>query len=123
MAPVLILINLINEAEHHVLYQYHLVNAADHYTGLIQTETVSNNKFLNSFNLIDLKDEFVVVALFPTQSPPAPFCIDPRFKDPLFYGRNPSAWGLSITNSNKTVIFGTVIPSHLTHQITFFFIF
>jgi glucan 1,3-beta-glucosidase len=36
---------IINKAEHHVLYQYHLVNAANHYMGLIQTETVSN-KFL-----------------------------------------------------------------------------
>ena len=27
-------------AEHHALYQYHVVNAANHYMGLIQTETV-----------------------------------------------------------------------------------
>lgn len=27
-------------AEHHVLYQYSLVNAQDHFMGLIQTETV-----------------------------------------------------------------------------------
>lgn len=27
-------------AEHHVLYQFNLVNAEDHYMGLIQTETV-----------------------------------------------------------------------------------
>ena len=37
------LVLIINKAEHHVLYQYHLVNAANHYMGLIQTETVSNN--------------------------------------------------------------------------------
>ena len=37
---------IINKAEHHVLYQYHLVNAANHYMGLIQTETVSNNLFI-----------------------------------------------------------------------------
>lgn len=30
-----------NSAEHHVLYQYNIVNAANHYMGLIQTETVS----------------------------------------------------------------------------------
>ena len=28
-------------AEHHVLYQYNLVGASNHYMGLIQTETVS----------------------------------------------------------------------------------
>ena len=40
------MILIINKAEHHVLYQYHLVNAANHYMGLIQTETVSNNLFI-----------------------------------------------------------------------------
>jgi glucan 1,3-beta-glucosidase len=29
-----------NAAEHHVLYQYMLKGAKDHYMGLIQTETV-----------------------------------------------------------------------------------
>ena len=33
---------IINKAEHHVIYQYNLVNAADHYMGLIQTESVSH---------------------------------------------------------------------------------
>jgi len=28
-------------AEHHVLYQYNLVNARNHWMGMIQTETVS----------------------------------------------------------------------------------
>ncbi len=28
-------------AEHHTLYQYNFFNAANHYMGLIQTETVS----------------------------------------------------------------------------------
>ena len=37
---------MINIAEHHVLYQYHLVNAANHYMGLIQTESVNNNFFI-----------------------------------------------------------------------------
>ncbi len=27
-------------SEHHAMYQYNLVNAANHYMGLIQTETV-----------------------------------------------------------------------------------
>lgn len=31
---------IVRLAEHHVLYQYNLVNAANHYLGLIQTESV-----------------------------------------------------------------------------------
>ena len=61
------LVLIINKAEHHVLYQYHLVNAANHYMGLIQTETVSNN-FIYMYDLIDLRMIFVIVALFPTQA-------------------------------------------------------
>ena len=40
------LILIINKAEHHVIYQYRLVNAADHYMGLIQTESVSQHIFI-----------------------------------------------------------------------------
>jgi hypothetical protein len=35
-------LNISAASEHHVLYQYNLVNAASHYLGLIQTETVSS---------------------------------------------------------------------------------
>jgi hypothetical protein len=35
-------------AEHHVLYQYNVANAADHYIGLAQTETVSLDILLRS---------------------------------------------------------------------------
>lgn len=31
---------MMSAAEHHTLYQYRLANAANHYMGLIQTETV-----------------------------------------------------------------------------------
>ena len=52
---IMSLVLIINKAEHHVLYQYHLVNAANHYMGLIQTETVSSNKFyIYVCNLIDM---------------------------------------------------------------------
>ena len=54
---IMSLVLIINKAEHHVLYQYHLVNAANHYMGLIQTETVSSNKFyIYVCNLIDMND-------------------------------------------------------------------
>jgi len=35
-----ILSNLSTAAEHHVIYQYNLVGAKNHYMGLIQTESV-----------------------------------------------------------------------------------
>ena len=38
---------LIYLAEHHVIYQYRLVNAKDHYMGLIQTESVSGRQNLD----------------------------------------------------------------------------
>ena len=47
-----VVVLIINKAEHHVLYQYHLVNAANHYMGLIQTETVSNN-LLYKYSLVN----------------------------------------------------------------------
>ncbi|KAF8800084.1 glycoside hydrolase family 55 protein [Phlegmacium glaucopus] len=77
-------------SEHHVLYQYRLVNAANHYMGLIQTESPYFQ---------------------PKPSPPAPFSIEPTFNDPSFYRRNPSSWALSITNSDKIFIFGAGLYS------------
>lgn len=35
-------------AEHHVIYQYNLVNAKNHYLGLIQTESVCFSLFYKS---------------------------------------------------------------------------
>ena len=61
------LVLITNKAEHHVLYQYHLVNAANHYMGLIQTETVSNN-FIYTYNLIDLRIIFCDCSLISNPS-------------------------------------------------------
>jgi len=77
-------------SEHHVLYQYRLVNAANHYMGLIQTESPYFQ---------------------PKPAPPTPFEIEPTFNDPTFLRRNPSAWGLSIENSNNIFIFGAGLYS------------
>ena len=43
-----VLISTLTKAEHHVLYQYRLVNAANHYMGLIQTESVSTINFMHA---------------------------------------------------------------------------
>ena len=52
------LVLILDKAEHHVLYQYRLVNAANHYMGLIQTETVRHN-FIRVASLFDLIDFFL----------------------------------------------------------------
>ncbi|KAF7322584.1 hypothetical protein HMN09_00036900 [Mycena chlorophos] len=72
-------------SEHHVMYQYSLVNAANHYLGLIQTETPYYQ---------------------PTPAPPAPFTINSAFADPSSFSGITSAWGLRVTNSSDILIFG-----------------
>ncbi|TFK33476.1 exo-beta-1,3-glucanase [Crucibulum laeve] len=76
---------LIGTAEHHAIYQYNLVNARDHYMGLIQTESPYYQ---------------------PNPTAPAPFTINSSFKDPSPYSGNPSAWALNVQTSNNIFIFG-----------------
>ncbi|KAF8147994.1 exo-beta-1,3-glucanase [Crassisporium funariophilum] len=80
----------IGKAEHHVIYQYNLVNAKNHYMGLIQTESPYYQ---------------------PKPAAPTPFSIDSRYNDPEINGRNPSAWALSIKRSNNILIFGAGLYS------------
>ncbi|EPT02026.1 hypothetical protein FOMPIDRAFT_141879 [Fomitopsis schrenkii] len=77
-------------AEHHTLYQYNLVNARDHYLGLLQTESPYYQ---------------------PSPPPPAPFAIDPRYHDPSFPSGQLSAWAVSIQNSHGVLIFGAGLYS------------
>ncbi|KAF9002426.1 glucan 1,3-beta-glucosidase [Cyathus striatus] len=77
-------------AEHHVLYQYSLVNAKNHYMGLIQTETPYFQ---------------------PNPVSPAPFLINSAFNDPTPYSGNPSAWALWVKNSQNILIFGAGLYS------------
>ncbi|KAH9476326.1 putative glucan endo-1,3-beta-glucosidase [Psilocybe cubensis] len=81
---------LIGTAEHHVLYQYNLVNAANHYMGLIQTESPYYQ---------------------PAPVSPSPFTINRTMKDPTPYSGNPSAWAVSITQSRNILIFGAGLYS------------
>ncbi|KAF8154413.1 exo-beta-1,3-glucanase [Crassisporium funariophilum] len=81
---------MVGTAEHHVIYQYSLVGAANHYMGLIQTESPYYQ---------------------PNPVAPAPFSLSTTFKDPALYSPNPSAWGLSIKTSNNILIFGAGLYS------------
>ncbi|TCD63287.1 hypothetical protein EIP91_005699 [Steccherinum ochraceum] len=76
-------------SEHHTLYQYSLVNAQDHYLGLIQTETPYYQ---------------------PTPAAPAPFTINTSFHDPSMAGQ-PSAWALDVQNSHNIFVFGAGLYS------------
>ncbi|CAK5270966.1 unnamed protein product [Mycena citricolor] len=70
-------------SEHHVLYQYNLVKAKNHYLGLIQTESPYFQ---------------------PSPAPPAPFSVNAAFKDPSSWSG--SAWALRITSSSDILVYG-----------------
>lgn len=77
-------------SEHHVLYQYSLVNAQNHYMGLIQTETPYFQ---------------------PNPAPPSPFSINSSLKDPNFSNGVTSAWALTVTTSTNIIVFGAGLYS------------
>ncbi|KAH0580279.1 hypothetical protein H2248_001793 [Termitomyces sp. 'cryptogamus'] len=81
---------MIGTAEHHALYQYSLVNARNHYMGLIQTESPYYQ---------------------PSPAVPAPFSINARWKDPSFSSGLSSAWGLHVSSSTDIIIFGAGLYS------------
>ncbi|TFK67130.1 exo-beta-1,3-glucanase [Pluteus cervinus] len=77
-------------SEHHVLYQYNLVNAKNHFMGLIQTETPYFQ---------------------PNPVPPTPFSVNSTWKDPTYNGSVRSAWALRVTTSTDIIIFGAGLYS------------
>ncbi|KAK0458521.1 exo-beta-1,3-glucanase [Desarmillaria tabescens] len=77
-------------SEHHVLYQYNLVNAQNHYMGLIQTETPYFQ---------------------PSPQAPTPFSVNSNFHDPTFGGEITMALGLRVATSSNIIIFGAGIYS------------
>ncbi|KII89977.1 glycoside hydrolase family 55 protein [Plicaturopsis crispa FD-325 SS-3] len=87
---------LIGTAEHHALYQYNLVNAKNHYMGLIQTETPYYQ---------------------PTPAPPAPFSINTAYNDPSFVSGNPAAWALNVQASTDILIFGAGLYSFFQNYV------
>ncbi|KAJ7718670.1 exo-beta-1,3-glucanase [Mycena metata] len=81
-------------SEHHVLYQYSLVGASNHYMGLIQTETPYYQ---------------------PSPAPPAPFTINSAFSDPASGSGLTSAWGLVVSSSTNILVFGAGLYSWFTN--------
>ncbi|KAF9531459.1 exo-beta-1,3-glucanase [Crepidotus variabilis] len=77
-------------SEHHVIYQYSLVNARDHYMGLIQTESPYFQ---------------------PKPAVPTPFALDHRYADPPPYWGNASSWALNLKDSKDIIIFGAGLYS------------
>lgn len=76
-------------SEHHVLYQYSLVGARDHYMGLIQTESPYYQ---------------------PEPAAPAPFTINQWYKDPSMEGQT-SSWALEVRQSHNIFVFGAGLYS------------
>ncbi|KAG1736747.1 glycoside hydrolase family 55 protein [Suillus lakei] len=76
---------MIGTAEHHVLYQFSLVGAKNHYMGLIQTETPYFQ---------------------PDPAPPGPFSISKVYDDPTFENGMTMAWGLWVQSSIDIIVFG-----------------
>ncbi|EGO27229.1 glycoside hydrolase family 55 protein [Serpula lacrymans var. lacrymans S7.9] len=81
---------MIGTAEHHVLYQYSLVGAKNHYMGLIQTETPYFQ---------------------PKPAPPMPFVRNPQYHDPPLDPKKDMAWALWVQSSENIVIFGAGLYS------------
>ncbi|KAF5387123.1 hypothetical protein D9615_001631 [Tricholomella constricta] len=76
--------------EHHVLYQYRLVHAKNHYMGLIQTESPYWQ---------------------PSPAAPEPFSLDSAYKDPMFSETDTFSWALSIELSKDIIVFGAGLYS------------
>ncbi|KAF6741973.1 glucan 1,3-beta-glucosidase [Ephemerocybe angulata] len=77
-------------SEHHAVYQYRFVNAADHYMGLIQTESPYYQ---------------------PTPAAPTPFSFNAAYDPQPYNDAAPSAWALSIEKSRGIFIFGAGLYS------------
>ncbi|KZT29030.1 glycoside hydrolase family 55 protein [Neolentinus lepideus HHB14362 ss-1] len=71
-------------SEHHTSYNHQLVGAANHYMGLIQTESPYHQ---------------------PSPAPPSPFSILSSWNDPSFSNQN-AAWSLRVASSKNILIFG-----------------
>lgn len=97
------------KAEHHVLYQYNLVGASNHYLGLIQTETVCYFLLLTAFRSHDFLN--VQPYFQPTPAAPSPFSVDSAFNDPTVFPDSGMAWAVRINTSQDILIFGAGLYS------------
>ncbi|KIY50878.1 glycoside hydrolase family 55 protein [Fistulina hepatica ATCC 64428] len=78
------------ETEHHVLYQYNLQGAQNHYMGLIQTETPYFQ---------------------PSPAAPSPFSVESAYEDPELSSSQTSAWALYINGSSDILVYGAGLYS------------
>ncbi|KAJ7632168.1 exo-beta-1,3-glucanase [Roridomyces roridus] len=83
-------------SEHHVMYQYSLAGAQNHYLGMIQTETPYYQ---------------------PSPAPPAPFSVSTSFKDPSSWSGITAAWALTISNSSNVLVFGAGLYSFFDNYV------
>ncbi|KAJ7273179.1 pectin lyase fold/virulence factor [Mycena rebaudengoi] len=79
-------------AEHHVMYQYQLLNARNHYMGLIQTETPYFQP-----------DSSLAI--------PAPFKTMTQYGDPQFPPEISMAWAVIVKSSSDILVFGAGLYS------------
>lgn len=78
-------------SEHHIMVNYNLAGAANHYLGLPQTESPYFQ---------------------PNPPPPGPlFTTLPEWKDPSFNANETSAWGLHVTDSHNILVLGAGLYS------------
>ncbi|KAG5641516.1 hypothetical protein DXG03_004832 [Asterophora parasitica] len=85
-------------SEHHILYQYNLVNARDHFMGLIQTESPYFQ---------------------PSPAAPGGFGVQAQWKDPSFPNGLGSSWGLTVTSSTDIIVFGAGLYSFFSVRTLF----
>lgn len=91
-------------SEHHVLYQYSLVGASNHYIGTAQTETV-RAIYPASYSFPNMSP-FMKPYFQPSPSAPSPFTTDSTYNDPTFSSDQTMAWALYVENSSDILIFG-----------------
>ena len=94
---------MFSASEHHINYQYFLKNAANHYIGLAQTETVSG-AFSHPPICMRLTSVSVQPYFQPNPNPPAPFIPNSAY-DPTQLGPG-DAWAFTVQNSNNILVFG-----------------
>ncbi|KZV89437.1 glycoside hydrolase family 55 protein [Exidia glandulosa HHB12029] len=83
-------------SEHNVLVQYNIANAANHFLGVIQTESPYYQ---------------------PVPAPPAPFSINAAYQDPTSFSTPGNAWGLQVKNSSNILIYGAGLYSFFNNYV------
>ena len=94
-------------SEHHVIYQYNLHGAKNHYLGLIQTESVRGLSSTVSCTSLTLPQPYFQ----PNPAVPEPFTINSNLGDPSFPADLTSAWALTISQSENIFVFGAGLYS------------